>query len=335
MNIEQNVSLAQLNTLGVPSVASHLCHLTALEQLPDLYRCVESLSLPVRVLGGGSNLILKPDVHALVIKNELTGIRILADEGNAVFVSAKAGESWHEFVLYCVEHGFYGLENLALIPGTVGAAPVQNIGAYGVEVGSYIEWVDALDLKTGESHRFNQTACRFSYRDSVFKQMENRYLITEVCLKLSRQFSPELSYGPLQNLTDTQDLTAADVVAKVIEVRQSKLPDPQQVPNAGSFFKNPIVSESELWQLQQHYDGIPSYPALGGFKLAAGWLIEQAGLKGQSHPSQVGSYEKQALVLINPARAGYEAVAAWAEHVRKEVFAKFGVELEAEPRLWE
>lgn len=334
MKIEVDVSLAAMNTLGIPARASQFCRLTHPEQLPELYQQSLASGLPIRVLGGGSNLILGSNIDAFVIKNELKGITVLAEDNDSVLVSVMAGENWHLFVLHCLAQHYHGLENLALIPGTVGAAPVQNIGAYGMEVGRLVDRVKAIDLVTGDGVEFDQTDCAFSYRDSYFKQHENRYLITEVQMRLSRRFDPLLTYGPLQALKNEPELSAAMVINQVMSIRREKLPDPSKIPNAGSFFKNPVVSQQKLELLQLEYEQIPHYAVAGGVKLAAGWLIDQVGLKGRSNDQGVGCYAKQALVLVNPHRAEFIDVVSWSDRIQKAVRDKFDVVLEEEPRRW-
>lgn len=334
LKVFNHQSLGSFNTLAIPAEAEYFCRLTDVNQIPELLSQAKTLNRPVRVLGGGSNLILSERVHALVTKVELTGSSVQSEDEDSVLLKVHAGENWHDFVQSCVNQGYFGLENLALIPGTVGASPVQNIGAYGVEVGSCIEQVDAVDLTSGRRVSFKRNECQFAYRDSYFKQHENRYLITAVQFRLSKRFDPVLSYGPLVDLQNEPALTAQDVFDRVVSIRCEKLPDPTQIPNAGSFFKNPIVNESQHNELLKEFPNLVSFAHHGDYKLAAGWLIDQAGFKGKSNQYSVGCYSKQALVIINPEHAPYSAVNEWVGEVGQAVFGKFGVTLEPEPRHW-
>jgi UDP-N-acetylmuramate dehydrogenase len=286
------------------------------------------------VLGGGSNLILSKNLPYLVLNYAGKGITTISEDSESVVLSVKAGEVWHEFVEWSVQHNLSGIENLALISGHTGASPVQNIGAYGVEVCDVIECVRAFDFSKDQWVDFTRDECEFAYRDSIFKKYENRFLITEVVFKLSKVFNPILDYGPLVKLKENTNLEVADVFNEIIAVRSAKLPDPDIIPNAGSFFKNPIVDAQQEQIIRKKHPFLVSYPHGSKFKLAAGWLIEQSGLKGRSGDDGVGCFDKQALVLVNPMRADADAVLRWAERVRFEVNKKFGVELEIEPRCW-
>lgn len=334
VKFKENVSLAALNTLGVPSVSNQFYEIFDETSLASFSKFVSVSPRQFKILGGGSNLVLGSLIHDPVIKVSMTGIHLLKEELDSVLLSVKAGEIWHDFVAWSLNQGYSGLENLALIPGTVGASPVQNIGAYGVEVCQLIESVSAIDLTSGQTCSFKKDDCVFAYRDSIFKKLENRYLITDVVFKLNKSFKPVLEYGPLKVLKDKPDLTAIDVFTHVVEIRNEKLPDPQALPNAGSFFQNPIISLHQFKDLKERYPEVVSYELEEGVKLAAGWLIDQAGLKGQANDSGVGCFKKQALVLINPNRASASSVMSWANHVQQIVFERFGVLLQIEPRQW-
>jgi len=248
-----------------------------------------------------------------------------------VRVRASAGENWHAFVRWTLERGYFGLENLALIPGSVGASPVQNIGAYGVEVGELIESVYAYDIRRAEWVTLKAEACQFGYRDSIFKREAGRYVIASVDFLLSEVFAPRISYAPLANtLKEISSVTARDVFEAVCQIRSSKLPDPNELANAGSFFKNPVVSEAIFQELNERYPQLPNYAAQTGRKLAAGWLIEQAGLKGYQQ-GKVGVHALQALVLVNYGGASRSDLEALASLVKERVEQKFGIELEQEP----
>lgn len=283
------------------------------------------------ILGDGSNTIFTADFTGTVIHNRLSGHRI-DEHADHYCVTIAAGENWHHWVLRLVTDGIYGFENLALIPGSVGAAPVQNIGAYGVEISEFITEVSGIDLATRKPFRLSNEACAFAYRDSIFKRPENRSLfITEVSFRLAKDWQPVLEYPDLQSLST--NASAAEVMAKVMAVRQAKLPDPKQLPNAGSFFKNPVVDKSLLATLLGQFPQMPYYrlPA-GGFKLAAGWLIDRAGLKS-ARCGGAAVHQRQALVLINQDNASGDDVLALARHIQQVVKDKFAVELVPEVRL--
>jgi len=329
-------SLRALNTFGIAVTACHFTRLTELADLPALLDSAPYQQGPVLWLGGGSNLLLTRDYPGLVVKVDLRGIRVLADDGDTVLVEAAAGETWHDFVCHTLAEGWAGLENLSLIPGTVGAAPIQNIGAYGVEVKDTLDSVVCADLANGGTELILANAnCRFGYRDSVFKhEMAGRLLVTAVRFRLSRSSTLKTGYGDIQRELDAQGIaapTAQDVARAVIAIRQSKLPDPAALGNAGSFFKNPVIDAEAAAALLARFPTLPHYPAPGGqVKLAAGWLIDQAGLKGYRQGA-AGVHEKQALVLVNHGGASGSEIRALAQHVQDTVRAHYGVELEPEP----
>ncbi|TCS42567.1 UDP-N-acetylmuramate dehydrogenase [Reinekea marinisedimentorum] len=334
IRLETDVNLQTLNTMAIPSVASFFYPLSCPQALPELSTLAASKSLPVRTLGEGSNLVLPDKVEALVLHNKIPGIDVLDETNASIDVKVGAGENWHEFVCWVVEQGYSGLENLALIPGTVGAAPVQNIGAYGVEAGDFIVSVQAYDLTTNEFVVVPKRDCQFAYRSSLFKTRENELVITSVTFRLNKQFVPVLGYGTLQELASDKNLSPKKVLQHIVEVRQQKLPDPVEIPNAGSFFKNPVVTLDEFRRIAESFPDVVSYAADGGRKLAAGWLIDKAGLRGASGPGGVGSFKNQALVIVNPEKAGADSVLGWADQVCRKVFELFGVRLEIEPRRW-
>ncbi|TXR53527.1 UDP-N-acetylmuramate dehydrogenase [Reinekea thalattae] len=334
ISFQQNIELQRLNTMAVQSSASYFYRLQEANDVAEVAALAQQMQLSVKTLGEGSNLVLSESIDALVLKNEIKGIDIISEDNASVRVRVGAGENWHDFVSWCVEHGYYGLENLALIPGTVGAAPVQNIGAYGVEAGDTIVEVTAYDLVAQQTQKISQPECQFGYRESLFKQQENKYIITSVCFQLSKEFNPVISYGALSALADSNKLSAKAVFDFIVKTRQEKLPDPTVLPNAGSFFKNPVVPQETFEQLSVQWPNLVSFKTDQGVKLAAGWLIDQAGLKGCVGDEGVGCYEKQALVLINPNKASGKAVLSWAELVQAKVQQLFSVELEIEPRCW-
>lgn len=330
-------NLTAMNTLGLQSAAARVLHFTQLAQLAQWRADPELNQLPCLVLGGGSNLVMSEYIANNVIQVGLLGKRLAREDDTAWYVTAAAGELWHPFVQWTLAQGWGGLENLSLIPGTVGAAPVQNIGAYGVEIKDVFEQLTAMHLKTGEQRVFTLADCQFAYRDSVFKQAEaGQWVITEVIFRLAKDHQTQTNYGDIERELAALNLgnTPSAVSQAVINVRQRKLPDPAQIGNAGSYFKNPIVSAVIHQQVLKKNAKAVAYALPDGqFKLAAGWLIEQAGWKGK-RLGPVGMYEKQALVLVNHGGATAADVLALEQAVQADVRAKFGVELEAEPVKW-
>ncbi|GHF02592.1 UDP-N-acetylenolpyruvoylglucosamine reductase [Thalassotalea profundi] len=283
------------------------------------------------ILGEGSNTLFLSHTAPVIIQPKFMGIEIKEDE-NFYFITAGSGENWHQLVTYCVNNGYAGLENLALIPGSVGAAPIQNIGAYGVEISDVIDAVYWYELATQHLHKFSKEQCQFAYRDSIFKQqLRDKGIITKVILKLPKVWQANISYQGL-DLLDT-DPTVEQVYQRVIEVRQAKLPDPKFKPNAGSFFKNPVVDLKTYQRLAQQYPNMPAYvQANKEVKLAAGWLIEQAGFKGIKK-NGVGVHDKQALVLVNHGDGSGEAIYQLALEINQKVYEKFGIYLQPEVRI--
>lgn len=334
--IESNSSLKAFNTFSIDAKTHTLFHFQDLKQLPELLAVVREAKTenrPVLILGAGSNILFCDDFSGLVIKVELLGCE-LSESQDEYHLQVAAGENWHQLVSNCIEKGIDGLENLALIPGVVGSAPVQNIGAYGTEFKDFCESVEYVDLVTGEISQLTAQQCLFAYRDSIFKtpQMDNA-LITKVTLTLAKKPQTNSRYGRLQQLDAAEKPTAKQVYDSVCQIRNEKLPDPELLGNAGSFFKNPVVSEQQAKQLLSTYPAMPNYPqADGSIKLAAGWLIDQAGLKGK----QVGGaavHQQQALVLINKDRATAADIIQLAELVRATVENKFKISLEHEVRF--
>lgn len=333
---QHNASLKNYNTFGIDAMASSVLRISSLDQLPELH--AQFTAEPERnfvFLGGGSNVILPDHINALVLHIDLKGKQVVARDQNTVMVSAAAGENWHEFVQWTIAQGLGGLENLSLIPGTVGAAPIQNIGAYGRELKDCFHSLRAFDLLSGQERVFTKEQCAFAYRDSIFKLPTSRHLlITEVCFQFSFEWKPELSYGDVAQRLREQGLldpTPQQVSDTICAIRRSKLPDPREIGNAGSFFKNPIVSMDLRDRILAEYPHCVSYPLSNGqCKLAAGWLIEQAGWKGRQI-GNVGVYAKQALVLVNHGGATGREVRAFAEAIQDDVAKKFGVHLEVEP----
>jgi len=317
--------LNQLNTFKLAINASELVTISSIEQLLSLLPTDE----PVLVLGGGSNMLFTQDYAGLILHNRLTGISITEDQDN-YYLEVAAGENWHDLVMSCAEQGIAGLENLALIPGTVGAAPVQNIGAYGVEFADLCQHVQAIDLRTCMARTFNAEQCQFAYRESLFKS-QRHYFITGVRLKLPKAWQPMLAYGELKTWSADLDImpSSLEVAQKVMGVRQHKLPDPASIPNVGSFFKNPIIDAQRAKILKDKYPAMPQYAAGVETKLAAGWLIDQLGLKGYCIGG-AAVHERQALVLVNQGSASPTDVIRLAKYVRAQVWQNFGVNLEPE-----
>lgn len=334
----ENADLTSRNTLGFQVSAERFVAVETLEHLELALRDVEKNRWPLLLLGGGSNLVLKSFIPGAVISVNLQGINILVDDESSAIVEVGAGVNWHHFVGCLLEMGLHGLENLALIPGNVGAAPVQNIGAYGVELADYFHSLTAYDRKTGELVQLNKDDCSFGYRDSLFKSKEpGRYIIWQVRFLLNTVFSPNLGYRALHDHLKQQGISspeAYEVYRAVCEIRQSKLPTPDKIGNVGSFFENPIVHEEQYLQLKQRFPNLVAYPdAPGSYKLAAGWLIDQAGWKGHQAES-VGVYDKQALVLVNLGEGDSEALLGLAKSIQDSVLEKFSVVLRMEPRIY-
>ena len=333
LKTSEQVELKPFNTFRVSAKARHFL------QLDSVSDCQAALSLinghrNRLVLGGGSNLLFIQDFDGLIIYPQIFGIEVLAEDDAAVLLSIGASQNWHEFVLMATDRGWFGLENLALIPGTVGASPVQNIGAYGVEVKQFIQRVHCIDLDTGESLWLTNEACQFGYRDSLFKRAApGRYLITHIEFKLYKQPHLNLSYQPLaEYFNGHQKVTPSEVLNRVCEIRAQKLPDPQSLANAGSFFKNPVVSQLQFQSLQQRFADIVAFPTDEGVKLAAGWLIEKAGFKGVRQ-GDVGVHKHQALVLVNYGELKGDKIWQLAVKIQDVVEEQFGVVLEVEVRV--
>ena len=333
--VESQVSLKPYNSFGVEVTARHFAQATSDDEVRQLLAYAATEDLPALVIGGGSNLLLTQDITALVIRMNSSGIRLLSDDGQRVVVEAEAGEAWHPFVQWTLEQGLVGLENLSLIPGTVGAAPMQNIGAYGVEIKDVFAGLTALDRQTGDLRDFTLEDCDFAYRDSYFKRNPGRWVILRVRFALSRTAALHLDYGPVrQRLAGIEQPTAQDVSDAICSIRREKLPDPAELGNAGSFFKNPVVSAELAGRIREQHPGLVAYPqADGEMKLAAGWLIEQAGWKGY-RDGDAGVHKLQALVLVNYGQASGEQLHELAQKIQDDVLERFGVELEMEPNLY-
>ncbi|MGM0569616.1 UDP-N-acetylmuramate dehydrogenase [Marinobacter sp.] len=327
----ENADLQSLSTMATPARARYLVNAGTPEDACQALSWASREGLPVQVVGGGSNLIFCDDFPGLVLHMALRGKRWEAVNGDEATLMLAAGESWHQSVLYVAGAGYRGIENLALIPGTAGAAPVQNIGAYGVELSDSFISLLAWDRQAGEPVTLDREDCRFGYRDSLFKHEPERYLILEIRLRLSRHRPFELGYGELAQWFDgrTPD-SPLEVAQAVMTVRRRKLPDPEQLPNTGSFFKNPVVTVAQWEELRDQWPDMVAYPTDGGVKLAAGWLIDQCGWKGYRNRT-VGVHHRQALVLINHSGGNGKQVLELARRIRDDVLERYGVLLEMEP----
>ncbi|MDE2367477.1 MAG: UDP-N-acetylmuramate dehydrogenase [Burkholderiales bacterium] len=335
LNVQERASLREHNSFGLPALARTLVHIGSESELRRVVDHPEYGVAPKLVLGGGSNLVLTHDVDAVVLKIEIRGRRLLREDADAWIVESGAGENWHELVAWTLEQGWPGLENLALIPGSVGAAPVQNIGAYGVELKDRFDSLDAIDLVTGRTVQLDAAACRFGYRDSVFKQhLAGKSVITRVRLRLPKPWQPVLGYVDLERRIAETGLTHPDartIFDWVCAIRRAKLPDPAQIGNAGSFFKNPVVTAEQCRDIIGRDPEIVHYPMPdGSIKLAAGWLIDACGWKGKSI-GRAGVYERQALVLVNRGGASGAEVVTLARAIQESVYGRFGIRLEPEP----
>lgn len=337
MHVQQGVSLQSYNTFGITVIAETFVAVTTVAELKEALQLDFS---SIFILGGGSNLLFTQDVKGLVIHNAIKGIDIVAQntDDNSILVTAHAGENWHDFVLHCIANNWGGIENLSLIPGNVGTAPIQNIGAYGVELKDVFHSCTVIDRETLEEHTFTREACAFGYRDSIFKrEAKGKYVITSVTFQLTlSDHKLQTQYGAIKDTLVANGITTPTIqtVSKaVIQIRQSKLPDPAVIGNSGSFFKNPVVTSSAFKKLRTQFPDIPFYPVGNDqIKVPAGWLIETAGLKGKRF-GDAGIHDKQALVLVNHGTATGKAILEVAHHVQEVVKTMFGLELQAEVNI--
>ena len=336
--MQNNFSLRTLNTLGIDAKAHAYVQLTSLDDVPALWRDVQSpqwRQLPRLVLGGGSNIVLTRDFPGLVLHMCNKGMTLVKEDEHACYVQVQAGESWHQLVLWTLAQGLGGLENLSLIPGSVGAAPVQNMGAYGAELKDYLHALTMFDFETGQISTLSNADCAFAYRDSIFKHaLRERAIILDITLALPKDWQANLTYPELAQTLQADGIhtpSAQQISDAVIAIRRRKLPDPAVIGNVGSFFKNPLVDANQHAALLRQYPQLPSYALPDGkVKLAAGWLIQQCGWKGKSIGG-AGVYDKQALVLINHGGASGQDIAQLAAAIQRDVLAQFGVVLEIEP----
>jgi UDP-N-acetylmuramate dehydrogenase len=334
--IQENISLKPYNTFAIAVQAKYFVEIFNEAALQELIATNALRENDLLVLGGGSNVLFTKDFQGLVVKVSIQGIQHHR-EGNEIIVEAGAGVVWNDFVQYCVQHNFAGVENLSLIPGTVGASPIQNIGAYGVELKDVFNYCTAYEIETGKKRTFSREECKFGYRDSVFKnELKGKYIMTSVSFRLREDAILNTNYGAIQAELQNRHIlapTIADISAVVSEIRVSKLPDPTTIGNAGSFFKNPIVDKSLLAQIYASFPDVVNYPVgEDHFKLAAGWLIEQCGFKGKVL-GRTGTWKNQALVLVNHGGATGQEVYSFSEKIIEAVCQKFGVQLEREVNI--
>jgi UDP-N-acetylmuramate dehydrogenase len=328
------LGLKDRNTFGLDAVADIAFEITASEQIPAVMSEISEKKLPWRVLGGGSNVILPKVLPGATLLMNITGQEMIPSDQNATLIAVGGGVNWHEFVAWTLENNLPGLENLALIPGTVGAAPIQNIGAYGVEIADYIDSIDAFDTKTQAFVTLPKTDCHFAYRDSYFKQHPQRFIVTKVMFKMPKSWQAKIHYADLaKHFEGNTNPSAEEIFLAVCKIRAHKLPDPKVIGNAGSFFQNPVIPNEQYETLLKRYAGLVSYPdAPGKRKLAAGWLIDQCGFKGQ-RMGDVGVYENQALVLVNHGNGTAQDILGLAKSIQDKVGQEFGVSLEIEPNI--
>jgi len=335
MTILENVDLQSLNTFGIKVATSRFVTIRSVEEAKQLFQSSLFRNSKRLILGGGSNVLFTKDFDGLVVKVELRGIEILTENEDAVSLKVGAGENWHQFVLYCVERNWGGVENLSLIPGTVGAAPIQNIGAYGVEIKNIITSVEAIEIDTGKIRMFSNSECNFGYRDSIFKQTEkDKHLISSITLTLTkRNHRFNTSYGAIEETLKQQDQshpTVKSISDAVVQIRRSKLPDPQVIGNAGSFFKNPTIESTLYESIKKDYPSFPSFPSGDGLvKIPAAWLIEQCGWKGKTF-DHIGVHKNQALVLVNYGGGDGKKLWQLALDIQASVQQKFNITLQPE-----
>lgn len=335
ISIESNADLKPINTFGIQGKSKYLIHFTSEQQLPEILRYASNFKGKVLFTGGGSNILFTGNWDGLIVKIATKGIEVLEEDDDYVYVKAEAGEVWDDLVNYCISKGYGGIENLSLIPGTVGSSPIQNIGAYGVELKDVFYMLEAVSLRTGEIREFYREECQFDYRYSVFKGVyKGVYLILSIILKLSKKPLLNLSYGAVEQEIKRLELpfNIASVSQAIINIRRSKLPDPVDIGNAGSFFKNPVISEDEFKAIKQKHDDIPYYITDNEYKLAAGWMIEKCGWKGYRE-GDAGVHANQALVLVNYGTASGKQIEELAEKISESVYDRFGIRLEPEVNI--
>jgi len=335
--IQNSINLKSYNTFRLPATASQFFNLKHAQELKQLYNQQKKELETAIILGGGSNVLLTDDIDQLVIKNSIPGIRIVSRNKNQILIEIGGGYNWHKLVMYCVERGWGGIENLAMIPGTTGAAPIQNIGAYGIELESVFDSLNAFDIREGVFRTFTGKDCDFDYRTSVFKQeLKGAYIIVSLRLRLELNKPPVTEYTSLERELERRGIdqpTIKNVAEAVIKIRKSKLPDPAEIGNAGSFFKNPVISKKDFGSLKKQYPAIPGYELPDGYvKVPAGWLIDQAGWKGKTL-NNAAVHHKQALVLVNRGDAKAKDVLELASKIKHDIKIKYNIDLEEEVNI--
>ena len=334
MKIQQNISLKEYNTFGIAANAKRFISVSSVYELQQLLKTEKEVFL----LSGGSNMLLTKDIDMLVVHLNITGVSIDTEDDKHVYLTVNAGEDWHEFVLWCIANDYGGIENLSLIPGNVGTCPIQNIGAYGVEVKDTITKVEGLEVATGKLVSFSNEDCKFGYRNSIFKNThKGKIVLTSVGFKLTKKdHQLNTSYGAIETELASRKVikpTLKDVSDAVIAIRKSKLPDPKEIGNSGSFFKNPVISKNQFLEIQKIHANMPNYiVSENEIKIPAGWLVEQSGFKGKRF-GDAGVHEKQALVLINFGNASGQDILELAKKIQTTVFSKFQISLEIEVNI--
>ncbi len=335
IDIQQNISLLPYNTFHIDVKASYFVEIHHEDQLKELIATSIFKENKHLTLGGGSNMLLTKNFDGLVIYNQLKGFDVVEEDDNYTVVKVQGGENWHEFVLWSIQSKWQGLENLSLIPGSVGACPIQNIGAYGIEVKDFITTVEAFNFSTGKLENFNNEACQFGYRNSIFKnELKNKYFITSVTFKLNKKPNFNINYGIIKEALGDKEITAKNISDAVISIRQSKLPDPKEIGNSGSFFKNPVVDKIAFEKLRLKYENMPSYQIDDNqYKIPAGWLIDTLNWKGKTIDHRYGVHQKQALVLVNYTNATGKEIYDLSTEIIKDVKNNFDIELEREVNI--
>jgi len=334
LKIQQNISLKEYNTFGIAANAKRFISVSSVYELQQLLKTEKEVFL----LSGGSNMLLTKDIDMLVVHLNITGVSIDTEDDKHVYLTVNAGEDWHEFVLWCIANDYGGIENLSLIPGNVGTCPIQNIGAYGVEVKDTITKVEGLEVATGKLVSFSNEDCKFGYRNSIFKNThKGKIVLTSVGFKLTKKdHQLNTSYGAIETELASRKVikpTLKDVSDAVIAIRKSKLPDPKEIGNSGSFFKNPVISKKQFLEIQKVHANMPNYiVSENEIKIPAGWLVEQSGFKGKRF-GDAGVHEKQALVLVNYGNASGQDILKLAKKIQKTVVTKFGISLEIEVNI--
>jgi UDP-N-acetylmuramate dehydrogenase len=337
MHPEENISLAPFHYFATKEKTDYFTSIQTTQQVATCFEWCQQKNLPLLILGSGSNVLFTKNFQGLVAKMEITGIKKNAENASQVSIEVGAGENWHHLVGYCVQKGWGGLENLSLIPGTVGASPIQNIGAYGAEVSDCVHKVNAYDTLNKQWVSLSNEQCKFGYRTSIFKQQANRYIITHVVFDLNKQPMLKTDHGAIREVLHDREIknpSLANIAAAVTQIRTHKLPDPKTLGNAGSFFKNPILSKDKFIELERLFQNIIAHPISDSeYKIAAGWLIESCGWKG-IRKGNVGCYEKQALIIVSYGIDSGKEVYQFSEEIIQDVQAKFGIILEREVSIY-